>query len=271
MKKLLLLSVAVLIFFSCGKKVKVFYPKFHYVSTYKTQELKKEERVDVLVWGNKLELEQTIYITNVSEDGKKISINVVHKVFNPLTKSSGYVSDSDVVKNPITKGVLIRSTTASETPNLGSFVKVSLKPFIPVYLLDISEDKELYQIIGYTSKLFVLPEDEANVTPIWKPLWVYKNDISTNKNDVELLVVYQLSVKRYKDMLAQYNKEPEKNAVNMTNVVKRESDEIRIALDKYKPASPEITEYVGKYKALLDSFIYGSENVEEEDVDEEVN
>ncbi len=275
MKKSIFIFLFVLVFFfGCGiqSKKEAVYPKYHYVSIYKTSNLKNEERIEYLVWGTKLEVEEVVSITNILEEGKKTNIVNSFKVFNTVSKTRGYVPEADVIRNPLMKGVIIENTTASETPNMGSFSKKSLKPFIPVYVLAISDDKELYNIIGYINKNFVLPEEEETITPIWKPLWVYKKDISTNKNDVELIVIQQLSVKRYKEALAAYQKEPDKKAKELTNVVQRESDEMRIALDKFKEASPTVASYIMDYKNKLDSFLSGntseSETPEEEYTEE---
>ncbi len=275
MRKSIFIFILVLVFFfGCGaqSKKEAVYPKYHYVSIYKTSSLKNEERIEYLVWGTKLEVEEVVSITNILEDGKKTNIVNSFKVFNTVSKTRGYVAEGDVIRNPLMKGVIIETTTASETPNMGSFSKKSLKPFIPVYILAISDDKELYNIIGYINKNFVLPEEEETITPIWKPLWVYKKDISTNKNDVELIVIQQLSVKRYKEALAAYQKEPDKKAKELTNVVQRESDEMRIALDKFKGASPAVASYIMDYKNKLDSFLSGntseSETPEEEYTEE---
>lgn len=272
MRKSIFIFLFVLIFFfGCGaqSKKEAVYPKYHYVSIYKTSNLKNEERIEYLVWGTKLEVEEVVSITNISEDQTKTNIINSFKVFNTVSKTRGYVAEGDVIKNPLMKGVIIENTTASETPNMSSFSKKSLKPFIPVYVLAISDDKELYNIIGYINKNFVLPEEEETITPIWKPLWVYKKDISTNKNDVELIVIQQLSVKRYKEALAAYQKDPVKKAKELTNVVQRESDEMRIALDKFKSASPSVASYVMDYKNKLDSFLTGDSSSQSETIEEE--
>ncbi|MCX7821486.1 MAG: hypothetical protein N2258_07420 [Brevinematales bacterium] len=271
-KHFFLLFLVSIVLFSCGiqSKKEVVYPKYHYVSIYKTSSLKNDERIEYLVWGTKLEVEEVVSITNISEDQSKTNIVNSFKVLNTVSKNRGYVAESDVVRNPLMKGVIINSTAASEVPNMGSFSKKSLKPFIPVYVLAISEDKELYNVSGYINKNFVLPEEEETITPIWKPLWVYKTDVSTNKNDVELIILQQLSVKRYREALAAYQKEPEKKAKDLTNIVQRESDEMRIALDKFKGASSSVISYVTSYRERLNAFISGAP-VEEEYNEEEDN
>ncbi len=280
MKKTFFLSIGYLIvLFACGtkeEKQEAVYPKAHYVSIFKTPNLKTDERLEYLTWGTKLLIEEIVSITNIPEDQKKTNIINSFKVFNKFSKTRGYVAENDVIRNPLMKGVIINSTTASETPNMASFNKKSLKPFILVYIIGISEDKELYNIAGYTSKSFVLPEEEENITPIWKPLWVYKADVSTNQQDIELIIIQQLSVKRYKDSLVIYNKNPDnaKIAKEFTNIVKREIDEIRIALNKFNKGSSAVNLYLSDYQNKLETFLTGKrqdEESEEEYYEEEVS
>ncbi len=272
------------LFYSCGSKSKdkdTVYPKYHYVSIYKSPELNANERIEYLMWGTMLEVEDDgayvktnvskdekitnvifskkgfISITNISADQKKTNVINSYRVFNPLSKMRGYVDEKDVIKNPLMKGVIIKTTSAANTPNLGSLRKKILNPFIPVYFISISEDKEFYQVIGYISKNYVLPEEEEKVTPMWEPLWVYKTDVSTNKNDADMIVLCQLSINRYKNTLAQYEKDPEKNAKNYTNVIEREANDIRIALDKYRGLNSEVLEYVMSYKYKLEDILTG--------------
>ncbi len=190
---------------SCGNYMKDYYPKYHITAFYSEAAGSSSGVSSYLNWGDKLTyMNQST--TNKNKAGQRI---IYLKVKNNIDNSLGYVDQDSVIKNPISKGVILGSTIAYETPTILSRNKQSVDPPVLAYIIEI-KDKEWAKIEPYNAPLSYSLTDTPGTVPsqVFYP-WIYLKEISTNEDNVNFTIALQFAIKKYNDAKQIYISKPD--------------------------------------------------------------
>lgn len=177
--KILWGAVVLLSLTSCGllvTKDKIMYPLWNGV------EIMNEDGDGISwpQWGEKL-----IY------KGKTEVIHgqTCYLVQRELDHKQGYVAVDSVVRAPIARGVILNSVLVYNTPDaVYATQKITATPPVLLYVIEVKNDGYAKIRCYNATKLFQLSE---NMTKISGEKWVKLSDISTNKDDVDVIVAVQ--------------------------------------------------------------------------------
>jgi len=207
---LLLLGTMGILVSSCNlmKGGKSYYSTAHYVAFYKDF----TGAPTYLNWGDKLEYLGVNY-TNTTNN------TVFYKCKNPIEGNIGFVDKSSVIESPISKAVILDSIIVYQTPTKNSMTRQNVNPPVLAYIVEI-KDNEWAKIEPYnTWEMF----DYTNVTKLYNCKWLPIKDISTNKNDVNILIAVQISTKKYREAKKKYENAPsDKTLSALEDVLKNE-------------------------------------------------
>ncbi|PKL13705.1 MAG: hypothetical protein CVV50_03200, partial [Spirochaetae bacterium HGW-Spirochaetae-6] len=169
----------------CGKGGPDFFAAHHYT----TLEDSEGKRIAFLDWGEPLEL--------VKEE--KPSRPEFIKVKVASIEETGYVKEKSLMKNVLSKAVLLKEKTVYKTPSIHS--RESAIAQFPMLCI-IKQIKELEgQGTWAEVNFYNAPEDfnlKKNMAKIYGDYWIKLEDLSTDKSDVAIVKSVQLFLYQYR-------------------------------------------------------------------------
>jgi len=127
--------------------------------------------------------EQLIFMNvTISNKNKKVYMFVKSE----MSGAEGYIAESDIIKNPMNKGVIFENTSASQKPDLATGKKMEVIAPVLVYVMDTKEqDTTWADVVFYNATYPVIKETKA-IPSSYR--WVQLNKISMNYEDVKMCV-----------------------------------------------------------------------------------
>lgn len=187
MRILSLFLLTAALFISCNQSQDGSSKIYYYPSEHNTPISDKKGNVEIYAqWGEKLAYQNEV-VTNVY--GNKIKVKRV------LDGTIGYVDEEDVVEQPVARGVILQSILVYGSPSSSySSEKIQVNPPVLVYITDTNET-------GWVKFESYNPDGIYNledVTKITGMKWVKWDKISTNSEDIEVIIAIQHSLAEYR-------------------------------------------------------------------------
>lgn len=206
-----ILSVFAL-FTGCGKKETAYYPRYHSAALY-AQGQPNSPVSQYLNWGTKLIASgktATNAVVNVQPDGsvKTNKEYIFAEVKVPQLNTTGWVDLGTIVTNAVTRGVILSSSAiVRKTPSMLDNQSKSVNPPMLAYVTEVLKNDsgswailELYN----ASESYRLPGSPASEW-ISSPRYIDMTSISTNQQDVDIVIALQVSIKKFSAITNTFN------------------------------------------------------------------
>lgn len=252
-RTLIMILFASIVFFSCSLNGgTVYYPKNHLVAL--VSEI--GGKTTYLNWGDKL-----IYLNRIVTNTNKAGQSTYYvNVKNPIDNSVGYVDIDSVIKEPVSRCVIVNNSIVYETPTDVSRNKQNVIPPVLAYVLEI-KNGEWARIEPFNVRaIYTLTNDTAALFPV-QYNWISVKDYSTNQGDVDIVIALQIAVRKYNESKKIYSATPdEKNLKAFQEVLKPEVENIKKVLEKYPQANPSVYNEVQKFLSAASPFVDGADS-----------
>jgi hypothetical protein len=228
------LAVLTAFFFlvSCGMNSgALFYPKNHNVA-FKAE---NGGTVTYLNWGDKL-----LYLnksTTNTNSANQIQVKLLVK--HPLLAVNGWVDEESIVKNPLSRGVILNSSIVRDTPSDIAKSKQAVEPPVLVYILEMKDNTWAYIKPYSAGAQYYLPAKANLRTPLYNNVFASIGDISTNEADILLTIALQLSTYKYNDAKRTFDSSTNVNKDKVfADTMNVEVKNLQEMLSKYPIADP---------------------------------
>lgn len=240
-RHILVLILGMFLFYSCGSNSgTVYYPKSHFVALYEGSPANTDKR-SYLFWGDKLEsLKQAVTNTN------KGSAGIYYYVKNTVDGKSGYVDAESVVMNPVSRAIIPANVIVYESPSMRLRNKqITVIPVL-AYVTEI-KDGEWAKIdtLKFYSTKFLMTNDSSVISPITYA-WLKTTDLITNQSDVDMMIMLQMAVQKYKDWYLTASTEEKKTAVYKSSI-KPDAENLRKMLQMDSQLNDNVRTMVNEY------------------------
>lgn len=228
----------------------VYYPKNHLVALFSEV---GSGKTTFLNWGDKL-----VYLNRIMTNTNKVGQPSYYvNVKNPIDNSTGYVDIDNLIKDPVSRCVIVNNTIVYETPTVVSRNKQNVIPPVLAYVVEI-KDTDWSRIEPYNARaVYTLTNDASALFPVHYD-WISPKDYSTNQGDVDIVIALQLAVKKYNESKKIYDSTPdEKNLKSFQEALKPEVDNIRKVLEKYPQANMGVYNEVQKFLEVASPLVDG--------------
>lgn len=247
---LFLVGFMFMVLSGCGSRDKVYYAKYQSIGLFSPNDAK--QYLASLNWGETLaSLDKTSVVTNAKNE--VITYLLVKRNADGKT---GYVNQANIIRNPLSTAVILNQVVAYDSPSTMSMKKTMITPPTLCFLME-EKDKEWGKIEVYNI------DNEYAIVPVTAKIyggkWVQLKEISTKKEDVNIILSAGYALKNFNDAKNAYETaHTPANQDKLNNVIMTELESLKSQIAS-SPDSPAVI-YAQQVLNVLSPSDTGTEN-----------